>query len=175
MKNYNNIVSNQEVFTGAFLTLFDEFKEFYEDDEFEDIVDQLDMLSLARVVKHKMEQVFVYTAKGGHELALEYQSKPLIKGNACLIYSENDSASCSNIYESYNTELWVTEEFEFVLIKSFIVEIPEENYEYTTTYRTVEKYNPVLCDLPFSVEDLIDDLITLSGGVFDGKTPICEI
>lgn len=175
MKNFKNIVSNQEVFTGSFLILFNEFKEFYEDEEFEDIVEQLDMHSLAQVVKHKMQQVFVYTAKGGHELALEYQSKPLIKGNACLIYSEHDKCSCSNIYESYNTELWVTEEFEFVLIKSFIVEIPETNYEYATTYRTVEKYNPVLCDLPFSVEDLIDELIILSSGVFDGKTPICEI
>lgn len=175
MKNIINNVSNQDVFTGAFLKLFDEYKEFYDEEEFENIVEQVDLYSLSQVVTHRMEKIFAFTAKTDTEFVLQYQSKPLIESSACLIYTENDSASCSHMCQSYNTELWITEEFDFVLVKSFIVEYPSLEPEYVTTYRTIEKYNPELCDLPFSVEELIDELINFTGNVFEGNTPICEI
>lgn len=175
MKNINSRVSNQEVFMGVFLMLFDEFKNDYDTEDFEDILDGVDFNSLAQAITHKMQNVYSYTAKSNQRFMLEYQSKPLIKGNACMLFSVNESASISETLQEYSNELWITEDLEFVLINSFEVNYPPREIEYTTVYRTVTKFSPKGYDLPFSLDDLADELARLCEDVYEHKTPICEV
>ena len=168
-------MNREHNFKHAFLELFSHFDKDYNQEEYEDILTEICYESLAQAVMNNMETVYSFISDSDFELALQYRSNRLLDQRACFLSIETEWSVSSTVDQTYNTELWITEQLGFVLIRSFTSQYTAEGSEYSTSYRTILNSDPMYEDFPFSLEDLVTDLNRLSGAIFNGNVPIYEV
>lgn len=141
-------------------------------EELLDVIENIDFEALQQKLTSDMQTVLVYSVECQKSYATSYKSEPLFDKRAAKIVTVFERGCFSEISDEYETELWLTEDYQFAVVKVFRIDIKNQ---YTTEFRTVKGYIPeqnrILCDL-VDFESVIQNHIA---SYYEMETPICEI
>lgn len=147
--------------------------DIYDIEEMSEILEELELDILLQAILHNMITVRKYTVESDIEHIFEYRGDNLFSKKACLLSTINNSMYSGELFESHNTELWITEDLELKIVNSFSVNISFSHTSFATEYRLVYQETVNYVDMPLSLDDLIDDLKKLSITAYE--IPIYEI
>lgn len=168
--------NNLEVFENNFTLMVETFygKDDVLDAKVLSFLYVLDFDALVQVLTSKFETPLVYSVKSNNEFATQYRSEPLFETRAAKICTIFERGCFSDVQDEYETEIWMTEDYEFAVVKLFKVSIPAYD-GYTTEFRTVKGFTPDynLCCCPF--EDFDTVIENLIAQFYENEVPICEI
>ncbi len=147
--------------------------DIYDIEEMSEILEEVELDILLQAILHNMTTVRKYAVESDIEHIFKYRGDNLFSQKACLLSTINNSMYSGELFESHNTELWITEDLELKIVHSFTVNISFSRTSFVTEYRIVYQETVTSVDMPLSLDDLIDDLKKLSMTAYE--IPIYEI
>ncbi len=132
----------------------------------------LEWEALVQSLNSQLTNPLTYSVNCNNEFATEYRSDLLFKTRATKICNIFERGSVSETIDEYETELWMTENYEFAVVKVFRVFVGEN---YTTEYRTLKGFIPYYNTFKCSFEEFINVIDKYIKTYYEMQTPICEI
>ena len=152
----------KEAITGFLRGSYD--GEWYNPEEVEELLDEINYPYLLQAVRHKMETAYVYTTQGKYPMSFNYRGPELFGQRAALLTAEMESSTAEAVIASRYQELWLLEDMTFasvVCIKVFYGD------EYVTEFRVIKDRDPWNSGMVPEFEQLAYDLNSMCASVYD--------
>ncbi len=167
-------LSKQEIFKDEFIFAMTSLYgvDLNVTEELLEVIENIDFEALQQKLTADMETVLVYSVDCDKSYATSYRSEPLFETRAAKIVTIFERGCFSEITDEYETELWITEDYQFAVVKVFRIDIKGQ---YKTEFRTIKGYIPEQTSIFCTLDDFDSVVQRHIASYYEMESPICEI
>ena len=126
-------------------------------------------------LRNNVETIYEYTVDGFKDKDFEYRGKELFDKRGCMIMSQVDQATVGEEEIFYNTELWLLEDMNFVIVRCVSMLTRSDYTGYVTNYRSFKKDVGDQGDLFFTPDELIEELEAMCVPLWEQEATVYEL
>lgn len=126
-------------------------------------------------LRDRVETIYEYTVDSLRDQGFDYRGKELFDQRGCMLMSLPEQAVIGDEEIFYNTELWLMEDMNFIIIRCVSMMTRSDFTGFATDYRTFKKNVEDQGDLFFTPDELIEELEGMCVPQWEHEATIYEL